>query len=71
MEFYATLEIVMRERGITAAELSRRTGLNKSTFTEMKKGRAKVPRWDTARKIIHALGMSLDEFAELQNEECK
>ena len=72
MGFYVTLEKIMRERGITAAELSRKTGLYQSTFTEMKKGRAKSPKWETALLIIDALGMTPDEFAERQRqEECK
>ena len=71
MSFYVTLEYVMEEKGITAAELSRRTGLYRSFFTNMKKGRAKMPSWENAVKIIHALGMTLDEFVELENQLCK
>ena len=71
MSFYVTLEYVMNEKGITAAELARRTGLYRSFFTNMKKGRAKMPSWENAVKIIHALGMTLDEFVELENHLCK
>ena len=71
MSFYVTLEYVMNEKGITAAELSRRTGLYRSFFTNMKKGRAKTPSFENAVKIIHALGMTLDEFVELENQLCK
>lgn len=72
MEFYKALAYVMDEKGITAAELSRRTGLYRSFFTNMKKGRAKMPAFDNAVKIIHALGMTIDEFLELMNElSCK
>lgn len=71
MGFYQTLEYVMREKGITAAELSRRTGLYRSFFSNMKMGRAKSPSWDNALNIINALGMTPDEFAALEDElEC-
>lgn len=71
MEFYKALAYVMDEKGITAAELSRRTGLYRSFFTNMKKGRAKTPSFENAVNIIHALGMTLDEFVELENQLCK
>jgi transcriptional regulator with XRE-family HTH domain len=72
MSFYVTLEYVMNEKGITAAELSRRTGLYRSFFTNMKMGRAKMPSWENAIKIVHALDMTLDEFAALEDElSCK
>lgn len=71
MGFYDAVQWVMVEKGITAAQLARETGLYRSMFSDMKAGRTKTPSWDNAKKIIHALGMTYDEFAALEDElEC-
>ena len=69
MDFYETLERAMRERQVTAAELSRKTGLYKSYFSDLKAKRAKDVSWNNALLIIDALGMTPDEFYELQRSE--
>lgn len=66
MEFYETLERLMRERGITAAELARRTGIRPSYFSDLKHGRAKDVTWDKAFLIFRALEMSPNDFAREQ-----
>ena len=63
--FYETMALAMAQRGLTAAELSRRTGLYKSYFTKLKKGEAKDVPWTNALLIIKALGMTPNEFYEL------
>lgn len=71
MGFYQAMYVVMQAKGITAAELSRKTGLRKSYFTELKNGRVKSPTWQNALAIMAALGMTPDEFAALEDElEC-
>lgn len=64
MDFYTTLERVMQKKGITAAELARRTGFHRSYFSELKQGRMKGVSWDKALLIIAALEMTPSEFAD-------
>lgn len=59
----------MRKTGISAAELSRKTGLYQSYFTHLKTGDAKDVTWERALKIIDALGMTPSEFAALEDED--
>ena len=70
MSFYDALAVVMHDKGITAAELARKTGIRKSYFTELKNGRVVSPSWDYALLIIAALGLTPDEFAKIE-EQCK
>jgi len=68
MNFYETLEQIMDEKGITAAELARMTGLQKSYFSKLKTRYTKDVTWEKAIVIISALGMTPDEFYRLQNQ---
>lgn len=67
MDFYAALEYVLKQQGITAAELSRRTGIRKQYFSDLKSGRTTDVSWSKAVEIVTALGMSLDEFAAIED----
>ena len=65
MTFGDMLSFLMSEQGITAAELSRRSGVPQSTITEMLKGRTREPSFSRANRLARALGVSLDRFVEL------
>ena len=69
MTFYETLAMVMKEKNLTAAELSAKTGLHPSYFSKLKKGTFKDVTWEKALLIISALGITPGEFAELQNSD--
>lgn len=64
--FYKTLALAMREKGMTAAELCRRSGVYPSYITNLKKGDAKDATWNKALLLIDALGMTPSEFYALQ-----
>ena len=66
MGFYETLSEFMREQHVSASELSRRTGISTSFFTELKKGRVKDVSFENALRIFKALGITPDEFAKRQ-----
>ncbi len=66
MGFYETMEKVMRNQGMTAAELSRRSGVSRQYLTELKSGRIKDVTWSKACAIVHALGVSLEDFSKLE-----
>lgn len=64
--FYETMKRVMDERGIKPADLCERTGLYPSFFSKLKSGHTKDVTWDRALLIIDALGMTPDEFRDIQ-----
>lgn len=66
MEFYETLEKLMKERGITAAELSRRTGIRQPYFSDLKHGKAKDVSFTNAMLIFNALDITPNDFARAQ-----
>ena len=68
MTFYETLSLAMSKKGMTAAELSVKTGIHASYFSKLKSGHTKDVTWEKAVKIIAALDMTPDEFANLQKE---
>ena len=68
MTFYETLELVMNEKGMTAAEICERAGMHPSYISKLKSGHMKSPTWENAIAIIDALGMTLGEFAKIQKE---
>lgn len=67
MKFYDALAIAMKMKGVTAAELSAKTGLNQPYFSKLKSGHMKDVTWEKALLIISALDMTPDEFLEIQN----
>lgn len=68
MEYKDVLAYYLEERGITAAELSRRIGSPRSTVNELLKGRAKEPTLGKAKAIADALGVTLQEMADMMYE---
>ena len=68
MTFYETLSIAMEKKGLSAAELSARTGIHQSYFSKLKTGHTKDVTWEKALTIIAALEMTPDEFTQLQDE---
>ena len=66
MGFYLTLEKIMYEKGVSFAELSRRTGLRKGYFSDLKSGRAQDVTWKNALAICEALGVTPNEFAAFE-----
>lgn len=69
MSFYGKLRIALREKCMTAAELSRRSGVSQTYISNLKVGLAKDVTWEKALKIIDALGMTPSEFAALDEED--
>lgn len=65
MTFYETLAIVMKDKGITAADICAKTGIHASYFSKLKSGHTKDVTWEKALVIIAALDMTPNEFYEL------
>lgn len=66
MTFYDALNIAMDEKGITPSALSKMTGISQSYFSNLKSHYAKDVTWEKAILIITALGMTPNEFYEIQ-----
>ena len=69
LTFYETLSIVMRNRGMTAAELCEKAGLHQSYLSKLKSGRMKEPTWEKAVAICEALDMTPVEFLAVQRSD--
>ena len=66
MTFYETLVIAMNEKNMRPADICAKTGLKDAYFSKLKSGHMKDVTWEKALMIINALGMTPDEFYELQ-----
>lgn len=69
MTFGEMLLKLMNEKGISQAELARRSGVSKQSITELVKGRSKEPTFSKAKAIADALGVSLEEMARMVFED--
>lgn len=59
-EMYEIIDQLLSERGITGAQLSTDLGMSRSFMTELRKGRAKSIKLETAQKIADYFHVSLD-----------
>lgn len=59
-EMYEIIDQLLIERGITGAQLSAELGMSRSFMTELRKGRAKSIKLETAQKIADYFDVSLD-----------
>jgi len=65
------LESILFERGMSQADLARKSGIGTSQIANIVRGNIKYPRFDTMEAIADALEISLDLFRqekEKQNE---
>ena len=69
MTFGKLLAALLDEKGITAGELARRIGTNRSSIYSLMNGKAKEPTLKRAKEIADALGVTLDELAERMDDE--
>ena len=67
--FGETLNNAIKEKGINQKELSGKSGVAQSYISRLVNGVLKDPTFTKACAIIDALGMTLDEFAKLQDQE--
>jgi transcriptional regulator with XRE-family HTH domain len=68
MDFSGAARRLMRERGLSQAELSRKSGLSTAYVSQMVNGKVKDPSLRKAWAISDALGVSLDDFRALMGE---
>lgn len=66
MKFGEAVSYYLKEKSMSAGELSRRTGLSESYISKLRRGRCDEPSFQKAVAIINALEVDMDEFIELQ-----
>ena len=65
MEYRDVLMHYLNEKGMTPAELAHAIGSPRSTINAILRGRAKEPTLGKAKAIADALGVSLEEMANM------
>ena len=69
MTFAEALRIAMVQRDIKQAHIVKETGFSDAYVSMLVNGKVRDPKFSTAEKVIHALGMSLDEFSQLRSSD--
>lgn len=67
-ELYENLMMLMKEKGVSRTELSEKTGIANSRFSELKSGIKKGLKSDEIIKIAQALNISADELLGISDE---
>ena len=65
MEYGEVLAYYLEKQGVSAAELARRIDSPRSTVSALLNGRAKEPTLGKAKAIADALGVTLEEMANM------
>ena len=63
------IDELLTEKGITGAKMSQDLGMSRSFMTELRKGRAKSVKLETAQKIADYFGVSVHDL--MDDEESK
>lgn len=58
-DMYKRIDDLLKERGISGARMSSDLGMSRSFMTELRKGRAKSVKIETAHKIADYFGVSV------------
>lgn len=69
MNFYETFELALSRKNMKPSDICAATGIHPSYFSKLKSGHTKDVTWERALTIIAALGMTPNEFYELQTSD--
>ena len=61
-DMYKKIDELLAQKGISGAKMSADLGMSRSFMTELRKGRAKSVKIETAQKIADYFGISLSEL---------
>lgn len=64
------IESIMQLNNINQRQLAKKMQVSPGTLTELKKGRIKKPSFDLMCKFADALGVSLEELREKEDNPC-
>jgi len=67
---YEAINSLLKEKGVSGAQMSKELGMSRSFMTELRKGRAKSIKAETAQKIAAYFGVSVSYLLgeNVQNE---
>lgn len=68
-DMYKKIDKLLTEKGITGAKLSSDLGMSRSFMTELRKGRAKSVKLETAQKIADYFGVSVHYLMDEEEKE--
>ncbi len=63
-DMYKKIDTLLAQRGISGAKMSADLGMSRSFMTELRKGRAKSVKLETAQRIADYFGISLHELLD-------
>ena len=66
-DMYKKIDQLLTQRGITGAKMSADLGMSRSFMTELRKGRAKSVKLETAQAIADYFGVSLGYLLDTEN----
>jgi predicted transcriptional regulator len=69
MKYREVLQQLIDEKNVNPAEIERRCGVKRRTIYEVLSGRSKSPSFHNAKKIADALGVPLQYFADMVDED--
>lgn len=67
-EMYEVIDRLLDERGISGAQMAAELGMSRSFMTELRKGRAKSIKIETAQKLADYFNVSLDYLTGKETE---
>ena len=59
-DIYKTIDELLRQKGVSGARMSQDLGMSRSFMTELRKGRAKSIKAETAQKIADYFGVTVE-----------
>lgn len=59
-DLYKIIEGLLKEKGVSGAQMSRDLGMSRSFMTELRKGRAKSVKTETAQRLADYFNVSVD-----------
>lgn len=62
------IRTVMQRQGVTSDMLSQMSGVPKSTIDKIASGATDNPRYKSLQKLVDALGMGMDDFIRLVDD---
>ena len=65
-DVYKIIDALLKERGISGAKMSADLGMSRSFMTELRKGRVKSFRAETAQKLADYFGVTVETLSESQ-----
>lgn len=66
-DMYKKIDWLLQERGISGAKMSADLGMSRSFMTELRKGRAKSVKLETAQSIADYFGVSVGYLLDTEN----